>query len=123
MFAEPTGLPPERELAHRIDLVDESAPAPRLRQFRMSREEEQAVRDNIDAYLAKGWIRPSTSRFGHPILIIRKKDGKLRMAVDYRTLNARTIPDRHPLPRIDDILDSFHGARYFSKLDLFSGYH
>ena len=89
----------------------------------MSHKEEQAVRDNIDTYLAKGWIRPSTSRFGHPILIIRKKDGKLRIAVDYHTLNARTIPDRHPLPRIDDILDSFHGACYFSKLDLFSGYH
>ena len=77
----------------------------------------------MDDYLSKGWIRPSTSSFGHPILIIRKKDGKLRMAVDYRTLNSRTVPDRHPLPRIDDILDAMHGCAYFSKLDLYSGYH
>ena len=63
------------------------------------------------------------SSYEHPILIIRKKDGKLCMEVDYRTLNARTIPDRHPLPHIDEILDALSGCSVSSKLDLDSGYH
>ena len=81
------------------------------------------MHDNVDLYLKHGWIRPSHSSYGYLIFIIHKKDGKLRMAVDYRTLNARTIPDRHPLPHIDEILDALSGCSVFSKLDLDSGYH
>ena len=73
--------------------------------------------------LAKGWIRPSVSPYGHPILFARKKDGGLRMCVDYRSLNKNTRLDRYPIPRVDDILDRIAGARYFSKIDLASGYH
>lgn len=73
--------------------------------------------------LARGWIRPSTSPYGHPILFVRKKDGGLRMCVDYRLLNRNTRIDRYPIPRIDEILDRLGGAHVFSKIDLQAGYH
>jgi hypothetical protein len=69
------------------------------------------------------FIQPSKSAFGAPILFVRKKNGKLRMCVDYRALNKLSIRDRYPLPRIDSLLDQLSGACYFSKLDLQSGYH
>ena len=71
----------------------------------MSPLELAEVRRQLDLYLEKGWIRPSNSPFGAPILFVRKKDNTLRMCVDYRALNAVTVLDRYPLPRIDDLLD------------------
>ena len=73
--------------------------------------------------LQKGWIRSSASPYGHPILFVRKKDGTLRMCVDYRLLNRNTRLDRYPIPRIDAILDSLSKAKVFSLIDLRSGYH
>ena len=70
-----------------------------------------------------GFIRDSTSPYGAPILFVKKKDGTFRMVVDYRALNNITVKNKYPLPRVDDILDQFHGAKIFSKLDLRSGYH
>ena len=81
------------------------------------------VRRQLDEYLEKGFIRPSTSLYGAPMLFARKKDGTLRMCVDYRALNKNTKKDAYPIPRIDDLLDRLQKARIFSKIDLSQGYH
>ena len=73
--------------------------------------------------LAKGWISPSTSPYGHPVLFARKKCGALRLCVDYRSLNANTRVDRYPIPHIDELLDRLSGCSVFSSLDLQTGYH
>ena len=122
VFSEP-GQPRERSIKHRIDLLNESKSIPHHRQYRMSADELSEVKRQIDELLSKGWIRPSTSQYNHPILFARKKGGGLRMCVDFRSLNANTVLDKYPLPRIDDILDRLHGSKIFSKIDLHSGYH
>lgn len=81
------------------------------------------ARRQIEDYLQKGYIRPSVSPYGAPILFAKRKDDKLRMYKDYKGLNSITKKNSYPLPRIDGLLDSLAGAKYFSKLDLASGYH
>jgi len=73
--------------------------------------------------LGKGFIRPSVSPWGAPVLFVKKKDGTMRMCIDYRQLNKVTVKNRYPLPRIDDLFDQLQGASVFSKIDLRSGYH
>ena len=73
--------------------------------------------------LDKGFIRPSKSPWGAPVLFVKKKDGTFRLCVDYRQLNKVTVKNRYPLPRMDDLFDQLQGARVFSKIDLRSGYH
>ena len=73
--------------------------------------------------LQKGYIRPSSSPWGSPAIFVDKKDGSLRMCVDYRQLNDVTIKNKYPLPRIDDLFDQLNGAKVFSKIDLRTGYH
>ena len=121
VFKEPTGLPPKRSWDHRIKL--ESAEQPNLPTFRMSPAELKEVKLQIEDLLNKGWIRPSSSPFGAPILFVRKKDGTLRMCVDYRRLNAITVKDRTPIPRVDELLDVLGKASVFTSLDLYKGYH
>jgi transposase InsO family protein len=89
----------------------------------LSIAELDELRKQLDDLLGKGFIKPSTSPYGAPVLFVKKKDGSLRMCVDYRGLNRITKKNRHPLPRIDELIDRFRGARYFTKLDLLSGYH
>ena len=91
--------------------------------YRMSPAELQEVQKQLDDLLDKGFIQPSVSPYGAPILFVRKKEGTLRMCVDYRALNKQTVRNRYPLPRTDELLDQLHGAAVFSKIDLQSGYH
>ena len=73
--------------------------------------------------LEKGWVRPSVSPYGHPILFVRKNTGELRMCIDFRSLNRNTVVDKFPLPRISDLLDKLSRAQYFSSIDLSAAYH
>ncbi len=118
----PAGLPPERAIEHAIDLVPGNSP-PCRGIYRMPEAELHELRKQLIELEEAGFIRPSVSPFGAPILFVKKKDGSMRMCVDYRMLNKITVKNRYPLPRIDDLLDRLHGAQYFSKLDLASGYH
>ena len=81
------------------------------------------IKKQIKELLDKGYIRPSSSPWGSPVLLVEKKDGSLRMVVDYRGLNEVTIKNKYPLPMINDLFDRLQGAKVFSKIDLRSGYH
>ena len=122
VFAEPSGLPPDRGIEHVIPLLPDSQP-PFQRMYRLSPSELQEVRRNVTELLRKDLIEPSVSSFGAPILFVEKKDKTLRMVIDYRALNKLTVKNRYPLPRIDDLFDQLHGAKYFTSLDAASGFH
>jgi hypothetical protein len=81
------------------------------------------LRAQLQELLEKGFVRPSTSPYGAPILFVPKKDGGRRLCIDYSALNKITVRNQHPLPRIDEIFEQLHGSCVFSKLDLASGYH
>ena len=111
-----------REVDHAIDLIADAAPiakAPYCHSLAQNVELENQLKD----LLSKGYIRPSKSPWGAPVLFVKKKDGSLRLCVDYRGLNKLTIKNKFPLPRVDDIFDHLHGSKIFSKIDLKSGYH
>ncbi|GBG60280.1 hypothetical protein CBR_g4234 [Chara braunii] len=115
----PTGVVPW-PIQHRIE---PGSTTPKGAVYRMSPRELEELRNQLDELLEKGWIRPSSSPFGAPVLFVPKKEGELRMCIDYRGLNAITVKNVEPLPRIDDLLDRAQGCKYFSKIDLRSGYH
>ena len=81
------------------------------------------IEKTIKDFLAMGHIRPSKSPFASLVVLVKKKDGTLRMCIDYRILNKRKIKNKYHIPRIDELIDELHGAKYFSKIDLRSGYH
>ena len=91
--------------------------------YRLGPAEQDALEEQIKDLLAQGFIRPSCSPYGAPILFVPKKDGRWRMCIDYRALNKQTIKERYPLQRIDLLLDRLGQARIFSKLELAQGYH
>ncbi|GBG69807.1 hypothetical protein CBR_g4636 [Chara braunii] len=113
---------PDRPISHEI-ILEAGAVPPKGCIYRMSEEEFEVLRAQLDDLLAKGWIRPSSSPYGAPFLFVRKKNKDLRLCIDYRKLNAQTVKNAGPLPRLDDLLERLGGAKYFSKLDLKSGYH
>ena len=118
----PRELPPNDRLHHPIDLTPAHKIPPR-KLYRQSEDELKETKRQIYEYLDAGHIRPSSSAFGAPVLLVKKKDGSMRMCIDYRGLNDITVKNNFPLPRIDDLHDRLGKARYFTKLDLYSGYH
>ncbi|GJZ02811.1 putative reverse transcriptase domain-containing protein [Tanacetum coccineum] len=113
------GLPLVREIEFRIDLIPGASPVVRS-PYRLAPSEMLELSNQLKE---KGFIRPSHSPWGAPVLFVKKKDGSMRMCIDYRELNKLTIKNRYPLPRIDDLFDQLQGACCFSKIDLHSGYH
>jgi hypothetical protein len=114
-------MPPRRPCDHKI-ILEDGVPPPIGRIYSLSVAEQQALREFLDEHLAKGWIRPSDSPTGAPILFIKKKDGSYRLCVDYRGLNRLTRKDRYPLPLISELLDRAGRAKIYSKIDLRIGY-
>ena len=115
-------MPPTRSVDHQIPLKSDMPP-PFRGIFRLSQLELHELKRQLDQLLRDGKIKPSTSPYGAPVLFVKKKDGKLRMCIDYRALNSQTIQNRYTLPRIDELFDRLYGAKIFSKLDLTSGYY
>jgi hypothetical protein len=91
--------------------------------YRHPRRFKDEIEKEIKELLAMGHIRPSNNPFSSSVVLVLKKDGTMRMCIDYRALNKKTIKNRYPIPRIDDLIDELHGAVFFSKIDLHSGYH
>ncbi|XP_048448087.1 uncharacterized protein LOC103926898 [Pyrus x bretschneideri] len=104
-------------------VVDGSRARGSLTPYRMAPAELRELKVQLQELVDKGFIQPSTSPWGAPVLFVRKKDGTLRLCIDYRQLNRVTIKNRYPLPRIDDLFDQLRGACVFSKIDLRSGYY
>ncbi|KAJ1700090.1 hypothetical protein LUZ63_008602 [Rhynchospora breviuscula] len=122
VFEEPNSLPPTRLLDHSIPLKPGAQPI-NLRPYRFSHFQKLEIEKIIEELLHSGYIRPSSSPFASPILLVRKKDNSWRLCVDYRQLNDITIKNKFPIPIIDDLLDELRGATVFSKIDLKAGYH
>ncbi|GJQ98940.1 putative reverse transcriptase domain-containing protein [Tanacetum coccineum] len=111
------GLPPTRQVEFQIDLVPGAAPVARA-PYRLAPSEMKELSEQLKELSDKGFIRPSSSPWGAPVLFVKKKDGSFRMCIDYRELNKLTVKNRYPLPRIDDLFDQLQGSSVYSKIDL-----
>ncbi|GJX30283.1 putative reverse transcriptase domain-containing protein [Tanacetum coccineum] len=116
------GLPPARQVEFQIDLIPGVAPVARA-PYRLAPAELQELSTQLQELFYRGFIRPSSSPWGAPVLFFKKKYGSFRMCIDYRELNKLTVKNRYPLLRIDDLFDQLQGSRVYSKIDLRSGYH
>ncbi|XP_057471067.1 uncharacterized protein LOC130759868 [Actinidia eriantha] len=116
------GLPPEREVEFSIELLPGTAPIS-MPPYRFAPAELRELKIQLQDLQSKGFIRPSTSPWGAPALFAQKKDGSLRLCIDYRKLNRVTVKNKYPMPRIDDLFDQLKGSVCFSKIDLRSGYY
>ena len=116
------GLPPVREVEFGIEVMPGTAPISK-QAYKMVPVEMGELKKQVVELQQKGFIRPSISPWGAPVLFVKKKDGSLRLCIDYRELNRVTIKNKYPLPRIDDLFDQLREPALFSKIDLKSGYH
>ncbi|GKA98148.1 putative reverse transcriptase domain-containing protein [Tanacetum coccineum] len=115
-------VPPTRQVEFQIDLVPGTAPMAWV-PYRLAPSEMKELSDQLQELSDKGFIRPSSSPRGAPVLFVKKKDGSFWMCIDYRELNKLMVKNRYPLPRIDDLFDQLQGSSVYSKVDLRSGYH
>ena len=122
VFEALKGPPPARADVLTIEVEPGAAPVSRA-PYRLAPTEMAELKKQLEELSDKGFIRPSTSPWGAPVLFVKKKDGSFRLCIDYRGLNKVTIKNKYPLPRIDELLDQLQGASWFSKIDLASGYH
>jgi hypothetical protein len=122
VFQEVPGPPPKRDIDFSINLMPGAAPVSKA-PYRMSTPELIEWQLQLEELLKKGYIFPSVSLWGVPILFVKKKDGTLRPCIDFRQLNKVTVKNKYPLPRIDDLFDQLKDAKIFLKIDLKSGYH
>ena len=116
------GLPPQREIKFAIDIIRGATPTS-ITPYQMALLELKKLKLQLQELLEKGFIHSSVSPWGAPVLFVKKKDGTLRLCIDYRQLNKLTVKNKYPLPRIDDLFDQLKGSNIFSKIDLRSGYH
>ncbi|GJY92638.1 putative reverse transcriptase domain-containing protein, partial [Tanacetum coccineum] len=116
------GLPPARQVEFKINLIPGAAPVARP-PYRLAPSEMKELSEQLQELSDKGFIRPSSSPWGAPVLFVKKKDGSFRMCIDYQELNKLTVKNRYPLLRIDDLFDQLQGSSVYSKIDLRSGYH
>eukprot|EP01135_Chromosphaera_perkinsii_P008813 Nk52_evm8s1485 gene=Nk52_evmTU8s1485 len=115
-FRDPTGMPPERDIEFRIDLISDEIPKKRL--YKLTVEQEKELKSQLDTMLKKGLIKLLSSPFGAAVLFAAKKNGKLRICTDFRALNNITVKNTFPLPLIDDALQvRFRGCKYFTCVD------
>ncbi|GJT31343.1 putative reverse transcriptase domain-containing protein [Tanacetum coccineum] len=115
------GIPPTRQVEFQIDLIPGAMPVARA-PYQLAPSEIDGVVDQLKELSDKGFIRPSSSPWGAPVLFVKKKDGSFRMCIDYRELNKLTVKNRYPLPRIDDLFDQLQGSSIYSKIDLRNRY-
>jgi hypothetical protein len=118
----PPGVPPDRGFEHIIEL-EAGAKTVITTPYRHPKKYKDEIEKTIKELLDMGHIRPSSSPFSSSVVLVKKKDGMMRMCIDFQALNKKTIKNRHPIPRIDELLDELHGAIYFKKIDLRLGYH
>nr|GEW08790.1 putative reverse transcriptase domain-containing protein [Tanacetum cinerariifolium] len=116
------GLPPPRKVEFKIELIPSDAPVART-PYRLAPSELKELSDQLKELSEKGFICPSSSPWGAPVLFVKKKDGSFRMCIDYRELNKLTVKNQYPLMRIDDMFDQLQGSSVYSKIDLRFGYH
>jgi hypothetical protein len=122
IFVSPTGVLTPCQVKHPIDLTPD-APLPNGPIYRCSLMENDEIMRQIQEILQKGHIRPRSSPYRSPIVLVQKKNGTWQLYIDYRGLNKITVRNRYPIPRIDDLLDQLKGENFFSKIDLNSRYH